>query len=128
MSASYVQVYVSEKRRARILSCGSSLSFGFSPLSLSFCLFLSLLSSTSLSIIYYDPFYVLSLPSLSPLSSPLLSLQAQYVFIHDSLSELVVCGETDVAAGNIRIRMMQLQKPVPGGLIGFQKQFEVSSE
>ena len=24
--------------------------------------------------------------------------------------------------------MMQLQKPVPGGLIGFQKQFEVSSE
>ncbi|CAI8002626.1 Receptor-type tyrosine-protein phosphatase F [Geodia barretti] len=61
----------------------------------------------------------------------LVQTQAQYVFIHDSLSELVVCGETDVAAGNIRIRMMQLQKPVPGdpsGLIGFQKQFETLEE
>ncbi|CAI8049659.1 Tyrosine-protein phosphatase Lar-like [Geodia barretti] len=58
----------------------------------------------------------------------LVQTQAQYVFIHDSLSELVVCGETDVAAGNIRIRMMQLQKPVPGGLVGFQKQFETLEE
>ena len=89
-------------------------------LSVSFSVYYPLLHS-----LLFVPFYVLS-PSLFPL----LSLQAQYVFIHDSLSELVVCGKTDVAAGNIRIRMIQLQKPVPGdpsGVIGFQKQFEVIS-
>ena len=55
-------------------------------------------------------------------------VQAQYVFIHDSLSELVVCGETEVAAANFRIKMTQLQIPVAGdahGTTGFQKQFEV---
>ena len=55
-------------------------------------------------------------------------VQAQYVFIHNSLSELVICGEIEVAAVNFRIKMTQLQNPVAGdpyGRTGFQKQFEV---
>ena len=61
--------------------------------------------------------------------SPII-LQAQYVFIHDSLSELVMCGETEVAAGDLRMKMMALQKPVagdPSGLIGYHKEFQVST-
>ena len=51
------------------------------------------------------------------------------MFIHDSLSELVVCGETEVAAGDLRIKMMSLKRPdVTGdssGPTGYQKQFQV---
>ena len=50
------------------------------------------------------------------------------MFVHDSLSELVVCGGTEVAAGDLRIRMNQLQRLVSGdttGVIGYQKQFQV---
>ena len=57
-----------------------------------------------------------------------MGVQAQYVFIHDSLSELVMCGETEVAAANFRITMTQLRKQVAGdphGITGFQKQFQV---
>ena len=57
-----------------------------------------------------------------------MGVKAQYVFIHDSLSELVMCGETEVAAANFRITMTQLRKQVaedPHGITGFQKQFQV---
>ena len=70
-------------------------------------------------------FHVKVSRSTSPTPSP---LQVQYVFIHDSLSELVMCGETEIAAGDLRIKMMSLQKPVagdPSGLIGYHKEFEV---
>ena len=56
------------------------------------------------------------------------TMQAQYVFVYDSLSELVMCGETEVAAANFRINMIKLQKLLagdPSRLTGFQKQFEV---
>ena len=55
------------------------------------------------------------------------SLQAQYVFIHDSLSELVVCGETEIVAADIRIKMNHLKRRVAGDMTttGFQKQFQV---
>ena len=57
-----------------------------------------------------------------------MGVQAQYVFIYDSLSEVVMCGETEVAAANFRITMTQLRKQVAGdphGITGFQKQFQV---
>ena len=67
--------------------------------------------------------------SQQSISSGCLSLpQAQYVFIHDSLSELVMCGETEVVAGDLRMKIMSLQNPVTGdtsGLTGFEKQFQV---
>ena len=59
-----------------------------------------------------------------------LALQAQYVFVHDSLSELVMCGETEVGATNFRIKMNTLRKPIagdPSGATGFQRQFEVAT-
>ena len=50
------------------------------------------------------------------------------MFVHDSLSELVMCGETEVGATNFRIKMNTLRKPIagdPSGATGFQRQFEV---
>ena len=51
------------------------------------------------------------------------------MFIHDSLSELVVCGETEVAAGDLRIKMMSLKRPAVTGDSSsptrYQKQFQV---
>ena len=49
------------------------------------------------------------------------------MFIHDSLSELVVCGETEIAAADVRIVMSQMKRQVAGdNITGFQKQFQVS--
>ena len=52
-------------------------------------------------------------------------LQAQYVFIHDALSELVVCGETDILAANIRINTNCMKEVTGEAITGFQKQFQV---
>ena len=52
------------------------------------------------------------------------------MFIHDSLSELVVCGETEVAAGGLRIKMMSLETLTgdSSGPTGYQKQFQVQCD
>ena len=49
------------------------------------------------------------------------------MFIHDSLSELVVCGETDIVAADIRIIINQMMRQVAGDTetTGFQKEFQV---
>ena len=49
------------------------------------------------------------------------------MFIHDSLSELVVCGETDIVAADIRIVINEMMRQVAGETetTGFQKEFEV---
>ena len=53
-------------------------------------------------------------------------LQTQYAFIHDALSELVVCGATDVAAADIRVVSNEMSEIVErDGITGFQKQFQV---
>ena len=54
-----------------------------------------------------------------------LLIQEQYEFIHCGLSELVVCGETEVAAANLRIALKNLKKKGPDGLTGFQRQMQV---
>ena len=56
-------------------------------------------------------------------------MQAQYVFIHDALSELVQCGETEVLAANLRISINQLKSNVADdpNTTGFQNQFQVCS-
>lgn len=54
-------------------------------------------------------------------------MQAQYVFIHDALSEYVTCGETEITANNLRAKFNHLTKQIPGkGMTGFQNQFQVS--
>ena len=51
----------------------------------------------------------------------------QYVFIHDALEELITCGETDISAGNLRVKVNKLRKIVPGKTISrFEDQFKVS--
>ena len=52
-------------------------------------------------------------------------VQKQYEFIHCGLSELVVCGETEVAAANLRIAVNNLKKMGEDGMTGFQKQMKV---
>ena len=49
------------------------------------------------------------------------------MFIHDALSELVVCGETEMAAADLRIKMNQLKRQkMADGTTGYQKQFQVT--
>ena len=53
--------------------------------------------------------------------------QAQYRFIHHALSELVVCGETEVTASSLRAftdRLSDLMED--SGITGTQKHFQVS--
>ena len=53
-------------------------------------------------------------------------LQAQYVFIHDALEELIICGDTSILSHNLRVKIGNLGKIVWGKSIsGFQDQFEV---
>ncbi len=49
------------------------------------------------------------------------------MFIHDSMDELVTCGDTEIAAVNMRITIGKLSRTVEGreNISGFQKQFEV---
>ena len=54
------------------------------------------------------------------------ALQEQYEFIHCGLSELVVCGETEVAVANLRITVKNLQKKGGDGMTAFQQQMKVN--
>ena len=50
------------------------------------------------------------------------------MFVHDALSELVLCGETDIPAADIRISINNLKKTITGeNITGFQKQFQVDN-
>ena len=54
-------------------------------------------------------------------------MQAQYVFIHDALSELIICGDTEIGAANLRIAINRLCKPDKDKVTKFQRQFQVSN-
>ena len=57
-----------------------------------------------------------------------MSVQTQYVFIHNALDELITCGETEIAAANMRITIGRLGRTLPSREItGFQQQYEVVS-
>ncbi len=49
------------------------------------------------------------------------------MFIHNALDELVICGDTELAAVNMRITISKLSRTVKGSenISGFQKLFEV---
>ena len=50
------------------------------------------------------------------------------MFIHDALDELITCGETDIAAPNLRVKVSRMQKNIPGkAMNGFADQFQVES-
>ena len=53
-------------------------------------------------------------------------MQPQYIFIHDALDELITCGETDISATGLRVKVNRLRKTIPGKVItGFAEQFQV---
>ena len=56
-----------------------------------------------------------------------LLLQTQYIFIHNALDELLTCGDTEVAAANMRIVIGKLSRPAEeeSSISGFLKQYEV---
>ena len=47
------------------------------------------------------------------------------MFLHDALSELVVCGETEMTAAELRTKMNELETKVATGVTRYQKQFQV---
>ena len=52
--------------------------------------------------------------------------QVQYVFIHDTLNEIIACGETELSAANIRIAIGKLSRNFDlNNTTGFQAQYEV---
>ncbi len=67
-----------------------------------------------------------------------LSLQSQYIFLHDALKELIVCGETEIHAHTLTTTVNNLNQHTSsaegeGGAkgaddtpTGFQGQFKVS--
>ena len=51
------------------------------------------------------------------------------MFIHDALCELIVCGDTEIAAPSLRIAINHLHKQAEGKLVsGFEHQFQVRLE
>ncbi len=54
-------------------------------------------------------------------------IQDQFVFVHDAINELVLCGDTEIAANDIRDKVKSLHKIRPGGDVvsEFQLQFQV---
>ena len=49
------------------------------------------------------------------------------MYIHKALNELITCGETEIAAVNMRIAIGLLSRTVPGQVItGFQAQLQVN--
>ena len=52
--------------------------------------------------------------------------QSQYVFIHDTLNELIICGETEIAAANLRTAIDYLSTQIESkGMSRFEHQFQV---
>ena len=54
-------------------------------------------------------------------------VQAQYVFIHDALCEVIQCGDTEILASRLSSTVENMAQTMSGETItGFQQQFQVS--
>ena len=55
-------------------------------------------------------------------------LQAQYVFVHDALCEVIQCGDTEILASRLSSTVGNMAQNISGQTIsGFQEQFQVST-
>ena len=53
-------------------------------------------------------------------------MQAQYVFVHDALCEVIRCGDTEIPASRLSSAVESMAQSLPGQTItGFQEQFQV---
>ena len=56
-------------------------------------------------------------------------MQAQYAFIHDAFNELIICGETEIAASKLTDKIKVLSETNrENGMTGFEEQFQVICE
>ena len=64
--------------------------------------------------------------SLSKTHTHYISLQQQYIFLHDALLEAIECGVTEVAARDLQNQLQSLSEPDPvTDKTGLEKIFEV---
>lgn len=55
-------------------------------------------------------------------------MQEQFVFLHDAVLESLTCGNTQIAAGDLRTGMKKLNKNHPNShFTGFDHEFKVQS-
>ena len=55
-------------------------------------------------------------------------LQEQYVFIHDAILEVIMCGDTQIDAGDFSQRLKKLKSTPKSRPNEFENQFMVSSQ
>ena len=60
-----------------------------------------------------------------PLTTPLSPLQAQYVFLHDALLEVITTGWTDISIEQLLDRMTELEEEDDQGETGYSNEFNV---
>ena len=55
-------------------------------------------------------------------------IQAQYIFIHDALKEVILCGQTEIPAADMRmiINQLNMQSDPCSASTGFEHQFQVA--
>ena len=55
-------------------------------------------------------------------------IQAQYIFIHDALKEVILCGQTEILAADMRmvINQLNMQNDPCSASTGFEHQFQVA--
>lgn len=57
-----------------------------------------------------------------------ISTQEQYSFIHDAVLEWIICGDTQVPAGEMKRAMKRMaEKNKETGKTAFEKQFQVGT-
>ena len=56
-------------------------------------------------------------------------LQAQYVFVHDALCEVIQCGDTEILASRLSSTVENMAQNIIScqTITGFQEQFQVST-
>ena len=55
-------------------------------------------------------------------------MQAQYVFVHDALCEVIQCGDTEISASKLGSAVETMAQSLPGKVVtGFEEQFQVST-
>ena len=55
-------------------------------------------------------------------------VQEQYVFIHDAILEVIICGDTQIDAGGFSQSLNKLKSTPKSRPNEFEKQFMVSSQ